>query len=52
MKLFLKRWVVTPMELATWSSQVHRVFFCFGKSRKQWVAGHAAVIEGRVGTKR
>ena len=40
------------MELATWNSQAHRAFFCFGKSRKQWVAGHAAVIVGRVGTKR
>ena len=39
MKLFLKRWVVTPRELATWNSEAHRVFFCFGKSRIQWVAG-------------
>ena len=45
MKLFLKRWVVTHMELAPWNSQAH-------KSRIQWVAGHAAVIVGRVGTKR
>ena len=52
MKLFLKRWVVTHMELAPWNSQAHRAFFCFGKSRIQWVAGHAAVIVGRVGTKR
>ena len=52
MKLFLKRWVVTPRELATWNSEAHRVFFCFGKSRIQRVAGHVAVIVGRVGAKR
>ena len=52
MKLFLKRWVVTPRELAAWNSEAHRAFFCFGKSRIQRVAGHAAVIVGRVGTKR
>ena len=43
---------LTHMELAPWNSQAHRAFFCFGKSRIQWVAGHAAVIVGRVGTKR
>ena len=52
MKLWLKRWVVTPMELATWNSQADRDFFCFGKGRIQWVAGHAVVIVGTVGTKR
>ena len=52
MKLFLKRWVVTRREMAAWNSEAHRAFFCFGKSRIQWVAGHAAVIVGRVGTKR
>ena len=52
MKLFLKHLVVTPRELAAWNSEVHRVFFCFGKSRIQRVAGHATVIVGRVGTKR
>ena len=47
MKLFLKRRVVlNPMELATWNSEAHRAFFCFGKSRIQRVAGHAAVIVG------
>ena len=52
MKLFLKRWVVTPRELAAWNSEAHRVFSCFGKNRIQRVAGHAAVIVGRVGAKR
>ena len=45
-------WVVTPMDLATWNSEAHRAFFGFGKSRIQRVAGHAAVIVRRVGTKR
>ena len=52
MKLFLKRWVVTPRELAAWNSEAHRVFFCFGKNRIQRVAGDAAVIVGTVGAKR
>ena len=51
MKLFLKLWVVTPTEFATWNSEAHRAFFCFGKSRIQRVAGHTAVIVTRVGTK-
>ena len=45
-------WVVTPRELAAWNSEAHRVFFCFGKNGIQRVAGHAAVIVGRVETKR
>ena len=53
MKLFLKRWVVTPRELATWNSERGaQSFLLFWEEQDTMGGWHAAVIVGRVGTKR